>query len=433
MVELPDGNILVSGSDIDTIEQSCEIYDFRTGNWRYTTPMNAKRYSHNMVLLNTGKVLVLGGARELSCELFDPVTESWTLTDSIPTNRLFGETVTKLQDGRVLVCGGFYFSSSPIISRIYDNCEIYDPLIERWESVTSMTQKRMNHRATLLDDGRVLVSGGENSSGFLAESEIYDPLIERWKIVSPMNAVRSGHASILLKNGKVLVSGGGELSESATCEIYDPSMETWHFTTELIYSRQRYNSFYIDNYNIMMLGGIALSSNYHDTWEIFDTRIMQPTHIENFLLKEGGILDNSIQLQDGKILIIGGNESTIRSGQLIIWPISRCFLFDISTHLLQTIEQNPDFHLEANFPNPFNPSTTIRYEIPNNSVSPTHVKLCIYDILGNEIETLVNQNQSPGKYSVEFDASKHGLSSGVYMYKLTAGDFTQSRKMVLTK
>jgi hypothetical protein len=86
-----------------------------------------------------------------------------------------------------------------------------------------------------------------------------------------------------------------------------------------------------------------------------------------------------------------------------------------------------DFSLSQNYPNPFNPTTTIKYYIPN-AVS---VKLIIYDLLGREIKTLVNDFQQRGEHSIEFDGSS--LSSGVYFYSLMAGDFMQTKKLILMK
>jgi hypothetical protein len=85
------------------------------------------------------------------------------------------------------------------------------------------------------------------------------------------------------------------------------------------------------------------------------------------------------------------------------------------------------FLLEQNYPNPFNPSTTIRYQLPVAS----EVKLEVYDVLGKKIATLVNERQSAGSYQVVWNAS--GLSSGAYFYRLQAGTFTQTKKMILVK
>ncbi|MCB0742905.1 MAG: T9SS type A sorting domain-containing protein [Ignavibacteriae bacterium] len=110
------------------------------------------------------------------------------------------------------------------------------------------------------------------------------------------------------------------------------------------------------------------------------------------------------------------------------------------SELVTDIEENNlslpnEFTLEQNYPNPFNPSTTIKYTIPNIAntkfASSTNVELKIYDILGREIKTLVNENQKPGSYEIKFDASN--LSSGIYFYSLNAGEFHQVNKMMLLK
>jgi hypothetical protein len=86
-----------------------------------------------------------------------------------------------------------------------------------------------------------------------------------------------------------------------------------------------------------------------------------------------------------------------------------------------------DFELEQNYPNPFNPSTKIKYSVPQSS----NVIIRIYDILGNEIETLVNEEKQTGTYEITWYAES--LLSGVYFYQLKAGDFIQTKKMVLMK
>ncbi len=96
------------------------------------------------------------------------------------------------------------------------------------------------------------------------------------------------------------------------------------------------------------------------------------------------------------------------------------------------IVQNPnqiptDLRLEQNFPNPFNPTTKIKYAISSRQ----YASLKVYDVLGNEIATLVNEEKSPGNYEVEFNANN--LSSGIYVYQLRAGTFIQTKKMILLR
>jgi hypothetical protein len=88
----------------------------------------------------------------------------------------------------------------------------------------------------------------------------------------------------------------------------------------------------------------------------------------------------------------------------------------------------PDkFSLSQNYPNPFNPSTNIKFQIANNK----YVLLKVFDVIGREVQTLVNEKLKPGEYEVTFDGS--ALPSGVYFYKLTAGEFTQTKKLILLK
>ncbi len=85
------------------------------------------------------------------------------------------------------------------------------------------------------------------------------------------------------------------------------------------------------------------------------------------------------------------------------------------------------YSLKQNYPNPFNPSTTIRYSVPKESF----VTITVYNILGQEISTLVNEEKNPGIYEIKFDGSK--LSSGVYLYKMKADNFIEMKKFVLAK
>ncbi|MBK6915387.1 MAG: T9SS type A sorting domain-containing protein [Ignavibacteriales bacterium] len=91
------------------------------------------------------------------------------------------------------------------------------------------------------------------------------------------------------------------------------------------------------------------------------------------------------------------------------------------------VNQTMDFELSQNIPNPFNPSTSISYSIPENAF----VTLKIYDVLGNEVEVLINEQKESGNYQIDFNASE--LSSGIYYYTLTAGNFTSTKKMILVK
>ncbi len=100
---------------------------------------------------------------------------------------------------------------------------------------------------------------------------------------------------------------------------------------------------------------------------------------------------------------------------------------DVTTGINDEQQLPQNYSLSNNYPNPFNPSTKIEFIIPD----PGSVSLNIYDVLGREVATLINEVQPAGSYEITFDAS--GLSSGVYYYRITSGSFVESKKMVLLK
>jgi hypothetical protein len=120
---------------------------------------------------------------------------------------------------------------------------------------------------------------------------------------------------------------------------------------------------------------------------------------------------------------VGSNDSiTIYGG---FWTS----IIDIATSTEQIEESTlpQEFSLNQNYPNPFNPTTIISWQLPVSG----HVSLKVYDIIGNEVATLVNEEKPAGNYEISFDAS--GLSSGVYFYKLTSGNFIKTKKMILLR
>jgi hypothetical protein len=130
---------------------------------------------------------------------------------------------------------------------------------------------------------------------------------------------------------------------------------------------------------------------------------------------------------------IPGSEVNIPAG----FDTSYASLYNFNAQItiprlvVNSVNNNPNspytFALHQNYPNPFNPTTKINYSVASRSI----VSLKIYDILGREVTTLVNTEKNPGNYTINFDASK--LASGIYLYKLTAGNYISTKKMVLLK
>ena len=111
------------------------------------------------------------------------------------------------------------------------------------------------------------------------------------------------------------------------------------------------------------------------------------------------------------------------------WNFSDDFIVNVSPIGIRQINSNvPDkFSLFQNYPNPFNPKTNIKYEIANSS----YVNLKVFDITGKLVDLLVDQEESPGTYEVDFNGSN--IPSGIYFYRLESGNFKETRKMILVK
>jgi hypothetical protein len=101
--------------------------------------------------------------------------------------------------------------------------------------------------------------------------------------------------------------------------------------------------------------------------------------------------------------------------------------FNVGVSDIKSSDLISEFIIHQNFPNPFNPTTTIKYHIPELCF----VTINIYDVLGNEITTLVNEERPAGAYTIQFDSN--GLSSGTYFYRIKAGSFIKTKKMVLLR
>ena len=103
--------------------------------------------------------------------------------------------------------------------------------------------------------------------------------------------------------------------------------------------------------------------------------------------------------------------------------------FENVTGISEGEQMISSFTLSQNYPNPFNPSTTIKFSIPNLQF----VTLKVYDILGRELATLVNEEKLPGNYEVKFNGNGNNLSSGVYFYRLQSGSYSDTKKFILMK
>jgi N-acetylneuraminic acid mutarotase len=205
---------------------SSELYDPTSGEWTTTGSLNAARRYHTATLLEDGRVLVTGGEGGVNTsELYNQSTKQWGFTASLYNPRAF-HSATLLNDGKILVVGGHWVNSSGYYN--WSSTELFDPTLEQWTYRGSLNVGRYHHTATLLDNGKVLATGGWNATA-LSSSELYDPTTSQWAFTGATNFVRYYHsATLFLNNGKVLVIGGSGSGEGYTSsELYDPATSKW--------------------------------------------------------------------------------------------------------------------------------------------------------------------------------------------------------------
>ena len=177
-------------------------------------------------------------------------------------------------------------------------------------------------------------------------------------------------------------------------------------------------------------GAIIIWGDYRSGNEdIYAQKIL---YTGNLAWQENGIEISKIDFNQTHYNLISDGDN----GAIVSWDDPR-YTNDIYAErllgdgTLTSIEEEGlivnNFLLKQNYPNPFNPNTKIKYSVPHSS----KIVIKVYDILGNEVATLLNEEKPYGSYDVEFDAS--GLSSGIYFYKLKAGEFIQTKKMILMK
>ena len=212
---LPSGKVLVAGGADWSLTGSfatAELYDPSTGQWTLTGALHTARFSHTATLLPSGQVLVAGGSTDTAAgdtaEVYDPVTGQWALTGALNTPRV-SHTATLLASGQVLVAGG---STDAFTGDYLDTAEVYDPATGQWTLTGALHTARASHTATLLPSGQVLVAGGFGGSALsqlsLASTEVYNPATGQWVPTAALNTPRVEHTATLLPSGQVLVAGG---------------------------------------------------------------------------------------------------------------------------------------------------------------------------------------------------------------------------------
>jgi hypothetical protein len=260
-VVLSNGNIMAIGGgkeDVITLA-TCEIYNASTGTWSYAAPMQQARRFHEAIMLRNGKVLVVGGTEnDNRSELYDPSSNTWTYTSDLSIARGGGVSLVMLNDGRILATGGGNSSA-------FKTAEIYDPVLQTWTKVSSsMNRTRIYHTSILLNDGRVLIVGGNGNYTDQITSEIFNPVSNSFTTISTMQS-NVGHCEMaLMDDGRVLIYGMGNFlnpTDTKCLQVYDPNLNQWSTDIYPMIGANAYSIHRLNNGKILIVGGNSTTGN----------------------------------------------------------------------------------------------------------------------------------------------------------------------------
>jgi Bacterial Ig-like domain/Kelch motif len=310
-VLLPDGDVLLAGgfATAYTVTGTTEIFD--------TDIEEFTRASGNMVegrgyaaglLLGNGTVLITGGVVGASAvetnttEIYNPLNRIFGAAGQMIDARAF-HTMTLLDDGRVLIAGGTVPTSTGTYSS--RKSEIYNPSTGAFTALPDMAVYRAGHTATKLDDGRVLLTGGNGTD---TTAEIFDPATDTFTSVGgAMQSPRRGHVAAHLGDGVVALNGGGQ----RTGEYYIPAQDLFRPANAYpLYDRTDHTMNWTQSGKLLLVGGSYWSGNvifFGSTMEYFDPRTgtFQPSQLP---LPIPVTRHRATNLADGRILITGGSN-----------------------------------------------------------------------------------------------------------------------------
>ncbi|MFO0758927.1 MAG: hypothetical protein U0359_20710, partial [Byssovorax sp.] len=218
--------------------------------------------------------------------LVDPV---WVFAGSMAEAREW-HTGTRLEDGSVLVAGGEWTEK-------LDSAEVYDPKTFTWFSAGQMAHLREAHVAALLPDGRVMVVGGVNiESGRTVE--FYDATTNTWAEGTPTNGQRGAAKIIALEDGRFLVIGGN-FDDNYGAEIYDPKLGTWTFTAPMMSPRNYHTATLMKKSTVLVTGGVDATGT-----EVYD--VQADAWMPGPPMTVNRFSHSATELPDGRVLVAGG-------------------------------------------------------------------------------------------------------------------------------
>ncbi len=238
-----------------------------------------------------------------------PIAGGFATTGALATGRNC-HTATSLAAGQVLIAGGFW-GADWVATEELASAAIYDPSLGTFIATGSMTTGRVNHTATLLPNGQVLIAGGQHPEySALASAELYDPGTRTFTTTGSMTHARYGHTATLLPSGLVLVAGGyGDPGASQNAELFDPATGTFAAAGSTGTGRYNHTATLLQSGEVLLAGGQAVQAGWGgSSAEVYDP--VAGTFVRTGNLTASRYLHSATLLRSGRVLIAGGYDSS---------------------------------------------------------------------------------------------------------------------------
>ena len=309
-----------------------------TPEWQTIGELSQPRAYASAVALANGKILVVGGFDRFSpdlmneqSELIDPATGNVTLLPQPLLGRVH-QSITSAWEGLVIVAGGVEWHEtywSPV-----DRVDVYRPSQNGWVLGAPLKHPRSDHGATALQDGRVLVTGGNANTNLLASTEIYNPRTDRWTDAAPKPRARTQLSAVTLFDGRVLVTGGIDADGAATNTtfIYDPSNDSWIGGPLMTAARLQQVAVPLPDGDVLFAGGDGVASG---TSEVY--RFGKGEFVASGTLVTPRLVAQGAALPDGRVVLSGGLPLRMHE----FAPLSNVEIWDPKTELWTALPSAP--------------------------------------------------------------------------------------------
>lgn len=398
-----------------------------TGYWISRSPLPTPRQEIPHAVLN-GRIYIpgglgSGGVGTSVVEVFDPMMNTWDTIAALP--EALHHVGCVVANNRLYVLGGYTGSSFVPTDRVYE----YMPDKNEWRLRAPMPAPRAAHVAVEFTGNIFVIGGVQTGVGATGRTDVFDPVANSWNTRMPMPTPREHLAGAAIDSLIYIVGGRVGASNMSVLEAYSPATGVWYARASMPTARGGLAAAALHG-RLYVFGG-EIPSVFHQNEEYDPTtndwRTMAPMPTPRHGIGAATVGDSIFIIGGGPVAGYGVTDS------------NHAFVYPLPTNA--TFTEMLPYHasLLQNSPNPFNPRTNIAWHLSTTmgrNAQPgmadrRRVRLSVHDVLGREVATLVDDEQSPGSHTVVWDGTDQ--PSGVYFYRLSSGATSEVRRMLLLK